>query len=276
MSDTEIRSRQIVDGAVTDAKVAAGAAIATSKLADALNFILRGGAVPFTGDQSMGGFKLTSLSAPSSGTDAANKTYVDNQISALNSIFDSKASVVAASTANVTISNPGTSTFDGVTVTAGDRILLKNQTTASQNGIYVFATSSTAMTRALDMDAWAEVPGAFVAVETGTANADSIWLCTADAGGTLGTTSITWQQIPTTAGFTTANFVTREVPTGAIDGSNTSFVLANTPTTGTEEVFLNGLLQDQGSGKDYTISGGTITMLAAPLTGEKILVNYRK
>lgn len=276
MSSTQVVNRQIADGAIDDVKVKAGAAIATSKLADAANFILRGGSIPFTADQSMGGNKLTNVSAPASGTDAANKTYVDNAISSLNSIFDSKGSVVAASTINVTVSNPATSTFDGVTLSSGDRVLLKNQTTQSQNGIYIFNGSSSAMTRATDMDAWAEVPGAFVAVETGSTLADTIWLCTADAGGTLGTTAITWQQIPTTAGYTTTNFIVREVPTGAIDGSNTAFVLANTPTSGSEEVYLNGLLQDQGAGKDYTISSGTITMLTAPLTGEKILVNYRK
>lgn len=276
MADTQIASRQIVDGAITDAKVAAGAAIATSKLADAANFILRGGTIPFTADQSMGGFKLTNVGAPASGSDAANKTYVDGLIAGLNSIFDSKASVVAASTVNITTSNPATSTFDGVTVTVGDRILLKNQTTPSQNGIWIFATSSTAMTRATDMDAWAEVPGAFVAVETGTLWADTVWLCTADAGGTINTTAITWQQIPTTPGLLAANFVNREIPTGLINGSNTTYSLANTPTTGTERVYLNGLLQEQGSGKDYTISGATITMTTAPLTGEKLVANYMK
>lgn len=73
-----------------------------------------------------------------------------------------------------------------------------------------------------------------------------------------------------------ASVVIRETPTGAVNGANTSFALATTPITGTEEVFLNGLMQDPGAGNDYTIAGATITMLAAPLTNDKIRVNYYK
>lgn len=73
-----------------------------------------------------------------------------------------------------------------------------------------------------------------------------------------------------------AGFVTRETPTGTINGSNTSFSLANTPISGSESIFLNGVLQDSGAGNDYTISGSTITMLSAPLSGDKIRVNYMK
>lgn len=76
--------------------------------------------------------------------------------------------------------------------------------------------------------------------------------------------------------YTAANFVTRETPSGSINGSNTAFVLANTPTTGSEEVYLNGLLQEPGAGNDYTISTNTITYLTAPISGDKIRVSYRK
>lgn len=73
-----------------------------------------------------------------------------------------------------------------------------------------------------------------------------------------------------------AKFVIRETPTGAVNGTNTSFVLANTPVTGSEEVFLNGILQEPGVGNDYTISVATITYLTAPVTGDKVRVNYIK
>jgi hypothetical protein len=73
-----------------------------------------------------------------------------------------------------------------------------------------------------------------------------------------------------------AKFVTRETPTGAVNGTNTSFVLANTPVAGSEQVFLNGILQEPGSGNDYTISVATITYLTAPVTGDKVRVNYIK
>lgn len=83
--------------------------------------------------------------------------------------------------------------------------------------------------------------------------------------------------IATTA-FTSSNFVTREIPTGTVNGSNATFTLANTPTAATEEVFVNGILQNVGAGNDYTISGATITFLtgAIPQTGDVVLVNYRK
>lgn len=273
---TQIATRQIQDGAITDAKVAAGAAIASSKLADGGNWIKKDGSVAMTGSLNMGSQLITNVQTPSSSGDAASKSYVDTQIASLNTIFDTKGSVKAASTANVTVSNPGTSTIDGVSLSNGDRVLLKNQTAPAENGIYVFATSSTAMTRATDMDAWTEVAGAFVAVEEGTANADSIWLCTANGGGTINTTSITWQQIPTSAGLITSNFVVGETPSGALNGSNTTYTLAYTPTSGSEEVYINGILQESGSGNDYTISGATITALTAPLSTDKIRVAYRK
>lgn len=73
-----------------------------------------------------------------------------------------------------------------------------------------------------------------------------------------------------------ANFVVRETPSGTINGSNATFTLANTPVSGTEEVYLNGLLQDPGAGNDYTISGATITMLNVPVPGDKLRTTYMK
>ncbi len=276
MATTQVQTRQIADGAIDNNKVAAGAAIATSKLADSANFILRGGTVAFTADQSVGGNKLTNVGTPGTGTDAANKSYVDTQISNLNSIFDAKGSVRAATTAAGTLASSfeNGDVIDGVTLATGDRILIKTQASQSENGIYT-VNASGAPTRSTDMDAWAEVPGAFVAVEEGSINADTIWLCTADAGGTLNTTAITWQQIPTSAGLTNSNFVDKEIPSGSINGANTAFTLANTPVAGSEHVYLNGILQESGGGNDYTISGAGITMATAPLTGEKLRVTYR-
>lgn len=277
MATTQITQRFIADGAINDAKVQAGAAIASSKLADGANFIKKDGSVAMTGELAMGAQKITGLGTPTNTTDAATKAYVDGLISGLNSLFDGKGSVRAASTANVTVSNPGTAVFDGITLTSGDRLLLKNQSSQAENGIYVFNGSGSALTRATDFDAWAEIPGGVVTVEEGTTNADTIWLSTANAGGTLGTTAITWFQIPTSSsGLTSSNFVDRETPSGSVNGSNVTFTLANTPTAGSEHVFVNGLLMDVGAGNDYTISGATITMLTAPLTGEKIRVSYRK
>lgn len=80
----------------------------------------------------------------------------------------------------------------------------------------------------------------------------------------------------TAIGATGGTLVTRETPSGTVNGSNTDFVLASTPTSGTEMVFVNGVLMDSGAGNDYTISGATITFLsgAIPQTGDKVRVTY--
>jgi len=123
-------------------------------------------------------------------TSIATTAFVTAAVQNASAGLDPKGSVRAATTANITLS--ATQTIDGVAVIVGDRVLVKDQTTASGNGIYVVASG--AWTRATDMDAWTEVPSAFTFVEVGTANADTGWVCTSDQGGTLGTTNITWAQ----------------------------------------------------------------------------------
>ncbi len=73
-----------------------------------------------------------------------------------------------------------------------------------------------------------------------------------------------------------ADIITRETPTGLVNGVNDTYVLANTPKVGTESVYINGLLQDSGAGNDYTISGDTITMLYLLTSGDKIRISYFK
>jgi hypothetical protein len=129
---------------------------------------------------------LTLFQDPSSALHAATKQYVDGVSQGL----DVKPSVLAATTTNITLS--GAQTIDGVTCNAGARVLVKNQSTTSQNGIYVVAAG--AWTRALDANTWDEHIGAFVFVEQGTVNADTAWVCTVNSGGTLGTTAVTFSQ----------------------------------------------------------------------------------
>jgi hypothetical protein len=72
------------------------------------------------------------------------------------------------------------------------------------------------------------------------------------------------------------NYVCREVPSGTKNGSNTAFTLANTPVSGSESLYINGILMNAGAGNDYTISGVTITMLTAPASTDTILCTYWK
>ena len=135
----------------------------------------------------MGSNKITGLADPTDAQDAATKAYVD----AARAGLDVKQSVRAATTVNVSLS--GTQTVDGVALSIGDRILVKNQTDATQNGIYVVASGSWA--RSADADAPNEVsPGLFLFVEEGTLNADNGYVITSDAPLTVGTDPIVFTQ----------------------------------------------------------------------------------
>ncbi len=140
----------------------------------------------------MGSNRVTNVTDPTSAQDAATKAYVD----AVKTGLDVKDSVVAASTGNGTLSSAYTNgdTLDGVTLATNDRILLKDQSTGSENGIYT-VNSSGAPTRATDFDANAEVTsGAFTFVTEGTANGDSGFVLTTNDDITVGTTAMTWAQ----------------------------------------------------------------------------------
>lgn len=125
-----------------------------------------------------------SSAAPTTGNQFTNKTYVDSLIA-----NQRKLSVRAATTASITLS--GTQTIDTVSVIAGDRVLVKNQGTQAQNGIYVVAAG--AWSRAADMDAASEVDGTFVVVEDG-GQEGTLWLTVSEVTN-LGTDAIVFTQV---------------------------------------------------------------------------------
>lgn len=141
-----------------------------------------------TTDLAMGSRKITGLADPVSAQDAATKAYVDGVAQGL----DIKPSVRLATAASIS-SLSGAQTIDGTAVVTGDRILVKDHTTASQNGIWI-ANTGGAWTRALDADAWVELISAFTFVEQGTTNADTSWVSTVNAGGALDTTAVIFVQ----------------------------------------------------------------------------------
>jgi hypothetical protein len=132
------------------------------------------------------------VAAPSNDLDAANKAYVD----ATRSGLDVKESVRVATTASVLLASAleNGDVIDGVTLATGNRVLVKNQGTASENGIYVVQATGAAV-RATDADTSAEVTsGMFTFVSEGTINADSGWVLSTNDTITLGTTGLTFVQ----------------------------------------------------------------------------------
>ncbi|MBD3904488.1 hypothetical protein NAL32_07565 [Chryseobacterium sp. Ch-15] len=187
MASTLIKKRQIENLKIVNADIDTSAAIDTNKLAEGADFIKRTGSVTFTGDQSMGGNKLTNLGAPSNPDDAVRLVDLQNNQAGMS--FKEAARV--ATTANITLS--GAQTIDGVSVVAGNRILVKNQTAGAANGIYIAATG--AWTRATDADSSDELKsGTFILIQEGSVNADSGWVLSTDGIITIGTTVLTFAQ----------------------------------------------------------------------------------
>ena len=158
----------------------------------------------------------TVATTPTGATDIANKLYVDTVAQGL----DAKASCVAATTANITLS--GAQTIDGVSVVAGNRVLVKNQTLSQNNGLYLCAAG--AWTRTTDANTWDALTSAFTFIEQGTLNGDCGFVCTANAGGTLGTTALPWSQFSGAGTFTAGTGLTL---TGSVFSLTSPVAVAN-------------------------------------------------
>ena len=150
--------------------------------------------------------RITNLADPSSNTDGANKQYVDNVARGLRW----KDAVRVATTTNGTLATAFANgqTVDGVTLATGNRILIKNQSTGSENGIYT-VNASGAPTRATDADGETELaPGTAVTVTEGSTNGDKVFILTTDGTVTIGTTAQTWSQLGGGTTYTASNGVT--------------------------------------------------------------------
>lgn len=187
--------------------------------------------------------------------------------------IDFKDACRAASTANIAdIAAGAPNTVDGVSLVVGDRVLVKNQGTASENGIYRVVTVGTgsdgAWVREEDFYTGDVVQrGLIVFVAEGTVSAKRGYMLTsAGTGGahTVGTTNQTWELLSdSNTGVTHAQHIYNEVATGTIDNSNTVFTSAQAFTTGKLRVYLNGVRQILGD--DYTVTDvDEVTFTFAP------------
>ncbi|MGC5012529.1 hypothetical protein ACLQ2R_17335 [Streptosporangium sp. DT93] len=161
----------------------------------------------------LGNQRIVSLADPSSSTDAATKAYVDQVARGLNW----KQSVRAATTTSGTLASAyeNGDVIDGVTLTTGDRILLKDQSSATENGIYVVAATG-APARATDMPAGSDGKGVAVTVTSGSVNADRVYIQTADTA-TVGTDALSWSQLGGGGSSYTAGDGLAESPAGTFN-----------------------------------------------------------
>ena len=186
-----------------------------------------------TGTVNVGGFKVTNMATPVSGTDATTKDYVDNLVQGL----IVKNAVKVATTTNITLS--GTQTIDGYSVQVNDRVLVKNQTAPAENGIY--SAQSSTWTRTTDADTWDELISAYVFVQLGSTQADTGWVCTIDSGGTLGVTAVTWAQFSGAGTFTAGQGLLLASNAFSIDLVGTSGKIV--VTTADTQTLVNKTLQ---------------------------------
>jgi peptidyl-tRNA hydrolase len=233
MASDSVNSSKIVDGSIVDADINASAAIDATKIADGsvtstefqhintlssnaqtqldakvvkasnlsdlasastsrTNLGLGTIATQDANNVSVSGGSITGLGSPSASSDAATKNYVDQAVAGLRTRIIAEC----ATTANVNLTNglEAGDTIDGVTLVAGDRVLVKDQSTASENGLYL-AVSSGAASRDPEHDTIAELSGGMVVVNQGSTNDNKIFLCTTDNTGSVGSTSITYSQV---------------------------------------------------------------------------------
>jgi hypothetical protein len=174
------------------------------------------------------GGSISGLGSPSAGSDATTKTYVDNLVAGLKTRIICRV----ATTANIdlTADLQNGDTLDGITLSTGNKILVKDQSTASQNGIYDVVASGTA-TRNTDYDAIGELAGQIVVIQEGSTHADDLFLCTTDTSATLDSDNITFTQVfPSTGGTVTQVAVA--------DSGASEFTVSGSPVTSSGTISL--------------------------------------
>ena len=197
------------------------------------------------------GGSITGLGDPSTSSEVATKNYVDNLVAGLRT----RAVARVGSTANVVIASEleNGDTIDGVTLVTGDRVLLKNQSTASQNGLYIVVASGAA-SRDPEFDTITELAGQLILISEGSTNADDLYLCTTDTSATLGSSAISYTQVfPSSGGTVTSVAVA--------DSGASEFTVTGSPITssGTISLAVNAIDNSKitGLGTAATLNVGT-------------------
>jgi len=210
---------------------------------------------------SVSGGSITGLGDPSVSSEAATKNYVDQAVAGLRT----RVIAEAATTANIdlTADLQNGDTLDGVTLVTGDRVLVKDQTDATENGLYLVVASGTA-SRDPQFDTIAELSGQMIVVNQGTANDNKIFLCTTDSDATIGVSNITYTQVtPANVGTVTS--------VGVADSGSSEFTVTGSPITssGTINLAVNSIANTKitGLGTASTQDVGTSANNVVQLNG---------
>ena len=304
LASDSVNSSKIVDGSIVNADINASAAIDATKIADGsvtstefqyINTLSSNAQTQISGkltasnnlsdvssastsrtnlglgtistqdsnNVAVTGGSITGLGEPSSNSDASTKSYVDQAVAGLRT----RTIAECASTANVVISSAleAGDVIDGVTLVEGDRVLLKDQSTATENGLYLaVAGGAGAASRDPEYDTIAELSGGMVVVNQGTVNDNKIFLCTTDSDGSLGSTNITYTVItPSNVGTVTS--------VGVADSGAGEFTVGSSPVTssGTITLAVDSIANTKitGLGTAATLNVGTSASNVVQLDG---------
>jgi hypothetical protein len=177
---------------------------------------------------SISGGSVTGLGDPAVSSEAATKNYVDQAVAGLRTRIIAEAATTA--NINLTTDLENGDTLDGVTLVTGDRVLVKDQTDATENGLYIVVASGAA-SRDPEHDTIAELSGGMVVVNQGTANDNKIFLCTTDSDATIGISNITYTIItPANVGTVTS--------VGVADAGASEFTVGSSPVTSSGTITL--------------------------------------
>lgn len=247
-----VAAAALASDSVVSAKIADGAIDSTAYLA---NSVVTSAKINLTGSFDFSSGTLRA-GTPSTSTDVANKAYVDS----IQSGIHWKESAICASTANVDLSS-APAAIDGVSLSADDRVVIKDQSTPSANGLYVFASAGSAMARATDADSAAELNGAAVFVQKGSTNADMGFIQTADIAN-LGSDTVTFTQFTGLGQIVAGDGLQKASNTISVDLSANSGMQI---TSGELELNVSNGLELNGGAVRAKLDGSTLALSASGL-----------
>jgi hypothetical protein len=199
------------------------------------------------------GGSITGMGSPSAASDVTTKNYVDTLVAGLKTRIITRVATTA--NINLTTDLQNGDTLDGITLVTGDKVLVKDQTSVDENGIYDVVASGTA-TRNADYDTISELAGQIVVVQEGSTHADDLFLCTTDSDAVLETDDITFTQVFPSSGGTVTSV-------GLQDGGSSEFTITGSPVTTSGNISISVNSIDASKVTGATTNGFAIAMAIA-------------